>query len=613
MSSLSSVLPVPRQHYSNDEHPLFTTTNQQQQQKEKLQQQQQIKANEAKRASIPSYGQRKGWKPTSVDDYGDGGAYPEIHTSQFPLDMGRKKGSSTKGAAGAANNNKPTSTSKEIIQLGVDSSGRVKYEDVLGIDKNKILYSQYTDLIPKEFGQSEMERPTDEDTVETTNKTKAALEKIVNVKIAAAQPTSYVEKQAPVAYVKYTPSQQGGGHNSNASSRIIRMVEVAKDPMEPPKFKIKKDVKRPPSPPATIMHSPPRKTTVQDQQEWKVPPCISNWKNPNGFAIELDKRLAADGRNLQKAEINDKFAHFSQALYIAENNAREEVTARAELELKLAQKEKEKKQEMLRKMAEDAMNERTSVINKIHSRPTEREASDDENGGRTPPTSSRRETTTTSRRTRSRSRSNERNRRRSRSSSSDSSDSDSSDSEDEGRKDRDRIRAEKKREREREYRLEASGKKSKFNRDSDRDISEKIALGQVQAVRSEDSIFDQRLFNQSEGMSSGFNGGDDETYSVYSKPLFGDSVSSSIYRPRIKQDETNNSIEDVLSTSRFKPNKEFSGVDHNRERSGPVKFDQEKKKDGGGSGATSDPFGMDEFLSQVKKGGRDSDAGGRRR
>lgn len=43
------------------------------------------------RPVIPPYGQRKEWKPTSQDDYGDGGAYPECHVAQYPLEMGRKK------------------------------------------------------------------------------------------------------------------------------------------------------------------------------------------------------------------------------------------------------------------------------------------------------------------------------------------------------------------------------------------------------------------------------------------------------------------------------------------------------------------------------------------
>ena len=53
------------------------------------------------------------------------------------------------------------------------------------------------------------------------------------------------------------------------------------------------------APPVPQMHSPPRNITAKDQQDWKIPPCISNWKNPKGYTIPLDKRLAADGRGLQ--------------------------------------------------------------------------------------------------------------------------------------------------------------------------------------------------------------------------------------------------------------------------------------------------------------------------
>lgn len=56
----------------------------------------------------------------------------------------------------------------------------------------------------------------------------------------------------------------------------------------------------PPSPPVPIMHSPPRKITVEDQQNWKIPPCISNWKNIKGYTIPLDKRLAADGKHVSR-------------------------------------------------------------------------------------------------------------------------------------------------------------------------------------------------------------------------------------------------------------------------------------------------------------------------
>jgi len=33
------------------------------------------------------------------------------------------------------------------------------------------------------------------------------------------------------------------------------------------------------------MHSPNRKVTVKEQQEWKIPPCISNWKNAKVYIL----------------------------------------------------------------------------------------------------------------------------------------------------------------------------------------------------------------------------------------------------------------------------------------------------------------------------------------
>lgn len=32
--------------------------------------------------------------------------------------------------------------------------------------------------------------------------------------------------------------------------------------------------------------------------DWKIPPCVSNWKNSKGYTIPLEMRLKADGRTL---------------------------------------------------------------------------------------------------------------------------------------------------------------------------------------------------------------------------------------------------------------------------------------------------------------------------
>lgn len=53
-------------------------------------------------------------------------------------------------------------------------------------------------------------------------------------------PLQHAQKVAPAEYIRYTPSQQSSV--GNAQQRIIRMVEVQRDPMEPPRFKINSKV-----------------------------------------------------------------------------------------------------------------------------------------------------------------------------------------------------------------------------------------------------------------------------------------------------------------------------------------------------------------------------------
>ena len=112
---------------------------------------------------------------------------------------------------------------------------------------------------------------------------------------------------------------------------------------------------------------------MQEQADWKIPPCISNWKNAEGYTIPLDKRLSADGRGLQQVHINENFAKLSESLYIADRTARIHVETRAQMERKLAQKEKEKKEEHLRQLAQKAREERAGIKTTHH----EEEESDD--------------------------------------------------------------------------------------------------------------------------------------------------------------------------------------------------------------------------------------------
>jgi len=93
-------------------------------------------------------------------------------------------------------------------------------------------------------------------------------------------------------------------------------------------------------------------------------------------------------------------------------------------------------------------------------------------------------------------------------------------------------------------------------------------------------MYDQRLFNQSEGMSSGF-GAEDE-YNLYSKPLFQGSSANLVYRPKKTQEYEEETIEGVLKTARFKPDRDFEGVDRsksNGSRQGPVEFERDARNE----------------------------------
>jgi len=514
--------------------------------------------------TIPPYGKRAGFVPRRPEDFGDGGAFPEIHVAQYPLGMGRRD---DKGGS-------------KILALTVDAHGSVAFDAVVkqGENAGKIVYSKHSDLVPK-IATSDSQAPDDDEEEqkqieETTERTKAALEKVVNVRLSAAQPKNVPTHDSESKFIKYKPSQQSAAFNSGAKERIIRMSEMAVDPLEPPKFKHKRVPRASGSPPVPVMHSPPRPVTVKDQQDWKIPPCISNWKNPKGYTIPLDKRLAADGRGLQEVQINDNFAKLSEALYVAEQKAREAVQMRSKVQRELMLKEKERKEQELRALAQKARMERTggppapSAVPAGGGRGTIDAIDEDMDMEqlREPRRESREER--------------------------------------EARIERDRIREERRRERERERRLEAKdaamGKKSKITRDRDRDISEKIALGMASTggAKGGEVMYDQRLFNQDKGMDSGF--ATDDQYNIYSKGLFtAQSTMSTLYRPKKDGDsdvygDADEQLEKVMKTERFKPDKAFTGAsERTGKRDRPVEFDKQEE---------NDPFGLDQFLTEVKKG-----------
>ena len=482
-----------------------------------------------RRNGPPPYGQRTAWRPRAPEDFGDGGAFPEVQIAQYPLDMGRKTGSTSNALA-----------------VKVDSKGQVDYSAIArkGHSDSRIIHSSFKDLIPlrqrADVGELSLERPNEEEVQASKEKTQAALAAIVSQGVAAAKVKNVKLQKRDVSYVRYTPTQNQMGDFSRKQDRIIKIVNKQEDPMEPAKWKNKKIPGAPPSPPAPVMHSPPRKPTAEEQEMWRIPPAISNWKNPKGFTVPLDKRLATDGRHLQDITVNDRFAQLADAMAAAERHAREEVKQRGVMQQKLAEKERQSKEDNLRALAQKAREERTAA--------------------------------TASRKPRS----------RSVSASSSSGSDDDDDNGAENVRERQERRREKQREHAKKMRQDHMGQERKLEvlaREQGRDISEKIALGQAKPTVSGESLYDSRLFNQTSGFAAGFN--EDQPYD---KPLFAaQEALSSIYRPTLDRDDDGEQADEVLDRVKKSSSKRFegfAGTERNAEqREGPVQFERDRVRD----------------------------------
>jgi SNW domain-containing protein 1 len=544
VTSLSKALPKPK--YTGEEEELQSSKSTRVLDKEQYDMQV-----ATRQKGPPPYGQRQRWRPRNPEDFGDGGAFPEVHVAQYPLDMGRKGAPSTSNA----------------LAMRVDNeTGKTKYDEIArrGHGDSRIVQASFKDLIPlrqrADAGEIDLARPSQEEVEATRERTAQALAVLVQGQTVAQNPKNVKgrSKDEPT-FVRYTPTAQMG--EGQGKTRILKIQQRQIDPMEPPKFKHKKIPRGPPSPPPPVLHSPPRKVTAQQQEEWRIPPPISNWKNPKGYTVPLDKRLAADGRGLQDITINDKFSQFSEALFAADRHAREEVKQRAIMQQRLAEKEKLQKEDNLRKLAQQAREDRANAANK--------------------------------------------GRRRSRSSSASES---SSDEDEKAAREREEARKERRREHERELRQSRMGTERRIQmmaREQNRDISEKVALGLAKPTASGESMYDSRLFNQTSGFDTGFN--EDQ---AYDRPLFAaqDAISS-IYRPSVNQDDGENADETydrITKNSKFEElgrSKEgFKGADLAERRDGPVQFEKD----------TDDPFQIDAMINEVKGEGPGAKKGEKR-
>ena len=521
---------------------------------------------------------KKLFVPRSLQDFGDGGAFPEIHVAQYPRHLGNPHLKRNN-----ANGSGPQQTSRALVNVQVDKDGEISYDAIVkgGTNKDKLVYSRLDDMRGRTDDEKDVALPTPEQEQSDTAKTAAALQALLANKTALDKPKGQALQAAQNArsteeqtqFIKYTANPDAPGFNPAAAQRVIQMVPAQVDPMMPPKHKHLKAPAGPAEDPVPVLHAPPTKLSKEEKDAWNIPACISNWKNMRGYTIPLDKRLAADGRGLREHSINPTFATLSESLYVAEQQARQEVRMRATVQKKLALQEKEKREEELRALAQQARLERGGATAAAAAAATstlqqqqavsdhddddddDDESSFDESITRPPEEDNRKQEET----------------------------------EDQvAARQREKLRLERKREREKEMRMERNVElKKKKRMEEERDVSEKIALGVHTGTGGGlGGDVDARLYSQTGGMDSGF--GREDEYNAYSKPLFerqAAASSASIYRPTRGETEYNADEQyDKLvkgSTTKFQPDKGFAGAEGGMDvqagaRTAPVQFEKGK-------------------------------------
>ena len=535
-------------------------------------------------SSLPKNERPKLFVPRQLADFEDGGAYPEIHVAQYPRHMGnphlRRRTAAAAVTTSTKTNQGPTpvvaaTTNQSIVNVQVDETGAVSYDAIVkgGTNTDRLVYTKLDDMRGGDANPDDIALPTPDEEAAETARTNAALQALLLKKTALdkASGSAMVNAatsqniEAKTDFIKYTARPDAPGYNPAAATRNIQMVPAKLDPLMPPKHKHVKAPRGPADDPVPVLHAPPTKLTKEEQEAWVIPTCISNWKNPRGYTIPLDKRLAADGRGLldSSSSVNtNNFAALAESLSIAERQARQEVRLRAMTQQKLVMAQAQERETALRQLAQQARLERGGSVPTTTTTPQQQHAAmpppDDESidGAPSNDDSNHPPHPSTGR-------------------SSTAQVIPTYDTEDDvAARQRDKLRIERKRERERELRYEANVELKKKQRlEEERDVSEKIALG-VHSTGTGGGVdnVDSRLYNQSAGMDSGF--GADDDYNTYSKPLFATAAAGgSIYRPTRGETEYNADEQyDTLrdgATSKFQPHVGFGGAEHPVSGAGP--------------------------------------------
>ncbi|CUS20798.1 LAQU0S01e14884g1_1 [Lachancea quebecensis] len=249
---------------------------------------------------------------------------------------------------------RPKNDFKDLVDLLKETDNRREtLTTAESLQENSVTFESFLPLRHK-YPDLTIPPVSPSDIQKTYERTKAVFDKILAQKLQP-QGTGAVgtANQSSIKTIEYQPPDQ------NSEVRHLKIVDQQLDPLQPKLFKTKKVVAPSTDEPfAPVLRKSDDATpqlTKDERDKWNIPSAISSWKNPNGYTINLDRRIASDGRyskeSLGPHEINEGHMKLSEALDAAERKAREEVSIRADAKRMLAEQDVREKEEKLRMIA----------------------------------------------------------------------------------------------------------------------------------------------------------------------------------------------------------------------------------------------------------------------
>jgi SNW domain-containing protein 1 len=110
---------------------------------------------------------------------------------------------------------RPGAKSTAVISVNVDDKGQISYDSLVkqGSNRNKIVHTSLDDIREKEVKSESTSMPAEEEAQAAADKTKLALEALLESKIRSSKASMVVKGTEAIepTYIKYTPNPNAPG------------------------------------------------------------------------------------------------------------------------------------------------------------------------------------------------------------------------------------------------------------------------------------------------------------------------------------------------------------------------------------------------------------------